>query len=70
MEGSSPKAAGPGCLHPGQGWRTRGLGVPAALTLQPGAGSGGHLQDGAEDVDGVGQGKEVGRLRGQAPVTE
>lgn len=35
-----------------------------------GAGSGGHLQDGAEDVGGVGRGKEVGRLHGQALVTE
>lgn len=59
--------AGPGCLHPGPGWRTRGPGTPVAPMLWPGAGSGGHLQDGAQDAGGVGRGQEeVGRLHGRA----
>lgn len=64
MEGSSAKAAGPGHLHPGHGWRTGGHAAA-------GAGSGGHLQDGAEDVGGGGQGKVAGgRLHGRALITE
>lgn len=42
-----------------------GLGLPAALTPRPGAGSGGHLQDGAEDAGGEGGRVEWGG--GQAP---
>lgn len=47
--------------EPGQGWRRKGPGVPAALKLQPGTGSGRHLRGGVEGVGRAGQGDEVGR---------
>lgn len=49
----------------GQGWRMRGLGIPAALTLRPGAG--GLAQEGMfRMVQGtqVEQGKDGGRWAG------
>lgn len=54
-----------GMPAPRSGQEDRGLGVPAALKLRL-AGSGGHLQDGAEGGGEVGRGKEeVGRLHGR-----
>lgn len=47
----------------------RGLGVPAALGLRLGAGSGSQLQDDVGDAGGTGRGEEEGTGL-QAPVTE
>lgn len=46
-----------------------GVWVSLQLSRGPGAGSGGHLRDGAGDAGGAGQRREAGRLRGW-PVTE
>lgn len=64
MERSSPKAVGPGCLHPGHGLGSRGSGFLQLPRCGLGAGSGGRLQDGAEDVGGEGEEKGGGPVTG------
>lgn len=58
MEGSGAEAAGPGGPPPSRGWRTRGLGIPAALTLRPGGWLRRASSGGAGDAHGAGHGGE------------